>query len=633
MLEFPAALLYPLFFSFRSHHSILLPRSFYLALPILKFFSPITSLTMPESSTSLARPELAFPSISYKISQSRYVYPNVDHLPRKYFHFARTSKGRMLGSDWSMTTFDDRKDDQFFDPTRLQTIEETSEVPYFLPFMPLECSSSTLSYDDVEYVSHRDAPVIVEKLMDRLFGKTKSALLNIPAYEVPFADNDYNSQACSGMWGGSKPYINVSFDADSKGQLAMVIYEWKDSEFLGKPTSTVDDTLPKTYICTSDAVRGGFCNSDGLGKFIIDLPAGKSLNETSFWTARVGFRSNGTTSKMSRQDSGPTSPGPDVLWYDEPIQYPVRKTGYFCVAIVPVTVLTDDSPSRRQADTDVPFHPSYNGVILFQNTFDGKLPASEYPKVNFYFALFLTYSVMASVWGWLCYKYREELLPLQYYLSSLVGLLVIEMIANWAYYRYLNAHGRGTVATVFLFVVAILDAGRNALSFFMLLVVSLGLSVVRESLGRTMLKCKILAVAHFVFGVLYAVGIVELELESTSALVLLLFVIPLAFTLSGFLLWIMYALNGTIAQLAARKQRAKLAMFTNLHRILMTVVLVIAIFFVVSSLSFSNRLAEDFAPNTWKVRWWLLDGWLALLYFVAFTAICFIWRPTLHNRR
>ena len=43
--------------------------------------------------------------------------------------------------------------------------------------------------------------------------------------------------------------------------------------------------------------------------------------------------------------------------------------------------------------------------------------------------------------------------------------------------------------------------------------------------------------------VLYSIGIVELELESTSALVLLLFVVPLAFTLSGFLLWIMYALN------------------------------------------------------------------------------------------
>lgn len=48
--------------------------------------------------------------------------------------------------------------------------------------------------------------------------------------------------------------------------------------------------------------------------------------------------------------------------------------------------------------------------------------------------------------------------------------------------------------------VAILDAGRNALSFFMLLVVSLGLSVVRENLGKMMIRCQVLAGAHFVFG-------------------------------------------------------------------------------------------------------------------------------------
>ena len=109
---------------------------------------------------------------------------------------------------------------------------------------------------------------------------------------------------------------------------------------------------------------------------------------------------------------------------------------------------------------------------------------------------------------------------------------------------------------------------------------------------------------------LYAVGIVELELESTSAFVLLLFVIPLAFTLSGFLLWILYSLNGTsikcvqplilfwisgsatINQLAARKQRFKLRMFTRLYRLLLLTVLMVAIFFVVSSMTFSGRLAE-----------------------------------------
>lgn len=47
--------------------------------------------------------------------------------------------------------------------------------------------------------------------------------------------------------------------------------------------------------------------------------------------------------------------------------------------------------------------------------------------------------------------------------------------------------------------------------------------------------------------VLYAIGIVKLELESTSALILLFFVIPLAFTLSGFMMWIMYALNGMLS--------------------------------------------------------------------------------------
>jgi len=88
-----------------------------------------------------------------------------------------------------------------------------------------------------------------------------------------------------------------------------------------------------------------------------------------------------------------------------------------------------------------------------------------------------------------------------------------------------------------------------------------------------------------------------------------MFVIPLAFTLSGFLMWILHSLNslsdnfslwmpshvsvlGTMAQLIVRKQRYKLRMFKRLYYILLATVVVIAIFFVMSSVSFSNRLAE-----------------------------------------
>jgi hypothetical protein len=147
--------------------------------------------------------------------------------------------------------------------------------------------------------------------------------------------------------------------------------------------------------------------------------------------------------------------------------------------------------------------------------------------------MFLLYTALAAAWGWLCYKHVTEILPIQVTsipVTTLLDLLriVLSLLSHWlpysrdgrqlgyvflclirgrfqiifyqAYYRYLNAHGKGPASTVFLFVVAILDAGRNSLSFFMLLVVSLGLSVVRDDLGRTMRKAQLLSAAHFIFG-------------------------------------------------------------------------------------------------------------------------------------
>lgn len=73
-------------------------------------------------------------------------------------------------------------------------------------------------------------------------------------------------------------------------------------------------------------------------------------------------------------------------------------------------------------------------------------------------------------------------------------------------------------------------------------------------------------------------------------------------------------------------------MFVRVYRILIGAAAIIVAFFVISSIAFSNRLDEDFAPDTWKTRWLLLDGWLALLYLVCFAGIAFLWRPTERNR-
>lgn len=175
----------------------------------------------------------------------------------------------------------------------------------------------------------------------------------------------------------------------------------------------------------------GFCTREQLGRFILDLPNGKNINDTSFWSARVDLPANKTSAartsaitadsfwnNLARNPTPPASPydspwrrrssfsslvslrrqtnssPADIYSYTSPISYPVRKTGFYCVgelhvsrvielllnlfpsAVIPVTV---QSPT---SETDITHHPSYNGVVLFKNTFDGKLAATDYPKVN-----------------------------------------------------------------------------------------------------------------------------------------------------------------------------------------------------------------------------------------------------------
>lgn len=65
-------------------------------------------------------------------------------------------------------------------------------------------------------------------------------------------------------------------------------------------------------------------------------------------------------------------------------------------------------------------------------------------------------------------------------------------------------------------IVAVLNAGRNSFSFFLLLIVCLGYGVVKSDLGKTMLLVRGLAAAHFVFGVIYAVASLTITPDSAG---------------------------------------------------------------------------------------------------------------------
>lgn len=197
---------------------------------------------------------------------------------------------------------------------------------------------------------------------------------------------------------------------------------------------------------------------------------------------------------------------------------------------------------------------------------------------------------------------------------------------------YQNRHGSNLMAKVLMIIVAILNAGRNSFSFFLLLIVCMGYGVVKPSLGRTMIYVRILAIAHFVFGVIYAIASLSITPDSAGPLVLLV-ILPLAGTLTAFYVWTLNSLNMTMKDLVERRQKTKAMMYKKLWWCILGSIIVIFGFFFINSFAFAGRDNADFVPTHWKTRWFVLDGWLNVVYLFDIAFIAYLWRPTANNRR
>lgn len=183
-----------------------------------------------------------------------------------------------------------------------------------------------------------------------------------------------------------------------------------------------------------------------------------------------------------------------------------------------------------------------------------------------------------------------------------------------------------------MILVAVLNAGRNAFSFFLLLIVCMGYGVVKPSLGRTMIYVRILAIAHFVFAVVYSVTSLSITPDSAGPLVLLV-VLPLAGTLTAFYVWTLNSLNATMKDLIDRKQKTKALMYKKLWWCILGSIIVIFGFFFLNSFALAGQSEANFVPEHWKTRWFVLDGWLNLVYLFDISFVAYLWRPTANNRR
>ncbi|KAF9213199.1 hypothetical protein BGZ59_005721 [Podila verticillata] len=412
------------------------------------------------------------------------------------------------------------------------------------------------------------------------------------AFEV-FIDSDRNNEVeCGGMFASNKGTndsdIRVVMTKSSQGNAVVVVFDWNDKNLIGKRDNATGETL---YICDTAALKAGVCSEAEKGQAIIDTSVASTVQ-----------------SKVL--DFGVEEEEGDQFFF-----YPIKKTGFYCVKAWPLMV------NQKEA--------IFEGHVRFNNH-HGALAGSDYPKLPFYGALSLIYAVIGIAWMVLCAKHWREILTVQHFISGVIFFLMVEMAFNWGFWENYNESGEPSMALLVL--VSILNSGRNSLSLFMLLIVSMGYGVVKATLGTTMRKVIMLSLAHFLFGIIYSAGTMS-PVDDVSAMIVLMVVVPLSLTMVSFYIWTLQSLTSTIATLNLRRQTEKVCMFTRLWRLLVFSLTVLCAFFVINTLAFMSMDDVNWPATHWRIRWFLLDGWLNILYLIVFTAIVILWRPTENNKR
>lgn len=437
---------------------------------------------------------------------------------------------------------------------------------------------------------------------------------------------DTKTQICSGMynkkdWAGKvQPYISVNLlsydnkklnfknpkDQPNDIDLSVVIFEYQDIDYLGATYKYDDDSAiasGKKYICDDAAVTNKLCDKSDLGKFIVTTDAKNDSNSELLTFNLDKFGRYNTT-------------------------YSLKNTGYYCVS------------------TYSPDHKEYKVIVNFRNAY-GNLNAAEIPKLPLYGGLTILYLVTFFYYFYNYYKFRNNVTNLQKNLNFFTIFLIVETILVWFYFELENNQNPYKTVTIdnvkywklnsnafvkfYMVFISILNSAKLTFSFYLLLLISLGMGVVYPNLPKkTLLKCKIFAVIHFLVSIGYVITNYVTNPENPSIWILFS-LIPLSITLTIFYYLILTALTQTTQYLKAQKQTIKLNIYRKLFFTIFVSLCILFLGLVASSFVYIGMSTTELIEQHWKSRFLVLDFWPSLVYFGVYTAILFIWRPTYNS--
>lgn len=269
---------------------------------------------------------------------------------------------------------------------------------------------------------------------------------------------------------------------------------------------------------------------------------------------------------------------------------------------------------------------------FFTSLVDGYLPADLFGDLPFYMALSICYLIIGVTWLVLCTWHKDQLMPLQLWISAVLVIGMIE--TSLLFSHYLNWNDMGRPALSITVVGLIFGVIKRAFSRVLVQLVALGYGVVRPSLGEDMNRVLYLGGSYFVCSLIYTMlvslpssskPVTEPQYDFISLLVFVLATID-----TTFYIWIFTSINNLMVSLAARKQSVKYLLYRNFRAVLFAMLFFTCLWALYGSVFFLNDSGADNA--NWRDKW-TIDALWELIYFVVFVAIAVLWAPSSNSQR
>ncbi|EJS43516.1 YHL017W [Saccharomyces arboricola H-6] len=415
--------------------------------------------------------------------------------------------------------------------------------------------------------------------------------------------NQKYHDVCSGMYskkdynGKVEPFISFTLEELSLDRedeyaegISVAVFDFQDYEHIGVRLPNGDIQ----YICDDYALDLGLCDISSEGQFIIqDKAIDPFTNEEHNLTSPI---LTFTQQKLGTHEK----------------TYAIKKTGYYCVT----------------TSSFISSNSKFRATVNFRNAY-GQLDASEAYKLPIYAFLAIAYVLCMIVYSWLCWKHRQELLPLQKYILVFFVFLTADTIFVWMYYVIENQKGGSSVALhVYMIFISIFSAGKMTFTFLLALLISFGYGIVYPKLDRTLLRrCQIFAVFTFAICVAFLLQKYSQNSESLSNLILIT-AVPMVICIFAFYYLTLSSMNKTMTYLREQKQVVKLNMYKKLIILSYFSLFILFLGLLVSTFAYVGMDTIEMIEQYWKTEFLITDIWPSIVYFLIFIVFAFIWRPT-----